>query len=208
MYPVSEKQRAMRVLYLNLMSEAKLRLEVIESALNGKYKVPHVPLFEFCYLQLRYVCEIVALSALAVHGEHPEAQASKIKRKYEADWILNRLERLHPTFYPVPGVPIPDSKLGMEFTPLQNGFITKKELLALYAKCGEVLHRGRFNTLKMPTNPDFEPIGKYATKIYTLFNFHSISLIGTDAELWVWFTDPADGKIKGRLVGPRHIVVK
>ena len=89
-------------LYCNLMEEIKRRIEVIVSVERQTIAVPVIVALELCYLQLRLICETIALGCLVAHGDVTGTQSGKMKKAYEADWILNNLERLHPKFYPIP----------------------------------------------------------------------------------------------------------
>ena len=45
---------------------------------------------------------IIALACLVAHGDVSGAQSAAMRKHYEADWIMDALERLHPEFYPEP----------------------------------------------------------------------------------------------------------
>jgi hypothetical protein len=206
MFPATANQRRLRTLYCNLMMEAKLRLLVIDGIFTGEYKVPHRPGFELCYLQLRMICEIIALGSVALHGDIPAVSSAKFRDAYEADWILKRLESLHPTFYPEPGFAlgaVPDG--AMEFAPMADPYMTKADLLKLYFQCGEILHRGTSKKLAAAWDePDFLPVMEASSKIVRLLTFHRIAFVGGEFELWVWLngTTPV-GKVEARLIAPR-----
>ena len=206
MYPATANQRRLRTLYCNLMMEAKLRLLVIDGIFTGKYKVPHRPAFELCYLQLRMICEIIALGSVALHGDIPAVNSAKFRGAYEADWILKRLESLHPTFYPEPGFVLGSVPAGpMEFAPMADPYMTKAELLKLYYQCGEALHRGTSKNLTtMWAKPDLSAVADASSKLVSLLTFHRIAFVGGEFELWVWLngTTPA-GKVEARLVAAR-----
>jgi hypothetical protein len=52
-------------LYARLMEEIKRRTEVIREVLNNTITMPEMAAFEFCYLQLRKICEVFALACLS-----------------------------------------------------------------------------------------------------------------------------------------------
>jgi len=58
-----------QALYTSLMEEAKSRFGVIESAIEGKLGVADFIACEIAFLQLRMLCEIVALACLVAHGD-------------------------------------------------------------------------------------------------------------------------------------------
>jgi hypothetical protein len=118
--------------YSRLMQEAKARLWAMDTALEGKTGLPNATICEFCFLQLRMLCELIALGCLTAHGD---VQIGKdLKKAYQADKIIRDLERLHPEFYP-------------KAASQQNEGFTKEELTKLYWRCGDVLHRGTLQTL-------------------------------------------------------------
>ena len=54
-------------IYANFMEEIVTRIDVIAEAISGQIKLPVMLLPELCYLQLRMICECVALSCLIAH---------------------------------------------------------------------------------------------------------------------------------------------
>jgi hypothetical protein len=62
-------------LYANLMEEIKRRVDVMRSVFDGTNPLPAMAAFEFCYLQLRKICEVFALACLAAHGDIPGVRA-------------------------------------------------------------------------------------------------------------------------------------
>src|SRR5262245_58960282 len=83
--------------YSALMLEAKHRLLAMDAALGGRTGLPHGAICEFGFLQLRMLCELIAIGCLTAHGD---LETGKLKKTYEADKIIRRLERLHSEFYP------------------------------------------------------------------------------------------------------------
>ena len=65
---VMEKERARATigLYCSLMEEIKLRQHVISAVLEKQIVLPLRPAHELCYLQLRMVCELIAVACLTV----------------------------------------------------------------------------------------------------------------------------------------------
>lgn len=140
--PPRELEKSCRI-YARLMEEIKRRQFVIKRVLNQTISIPQMAAFEFCYLQLRKICEVFALGCLAAHGDIP-AVRSKLQSTYNADQIMKQLTRIHSRFYPVPSKQTVDqvTQRPIEVTPITAGFLTKDELLTLYGQCGNYLHRG------------------------------------------------------------------
>jgi hypothetical protein len=62
-------------LYANLMDEVKARIDCINVAVQGRTGFPTPIAREFCYLQLRFLCELIALSCLVAHGDIKSLQS-------------------------------------------------------------------------------------------------------------------------------------
>jgi hypothetical protein len=98
------------------MEEIKIRDELIHEALAGNLPVPtsinNLPIMrdyavvEFCYLQFRMICHLIAFGCLVAHGDIVETQSKNAREAYEADRLIRMLSKLHPDFYPVPGMQV------------------------------------------------------------------------------------------------------
>ena len=84
--------------YSGLMEEAKYRLQAMDAALIGITKLPRGAVVEFGFLQLRLLCELIAVGCLTAHGD---LATGELRKAYEADKIIKRLQRLRPKFYPL-----------------------------------------------------------------------------------------------------------
>jgi hypothetical protein len=174
-----DQQKAMDR-YAALMEEVKIRIESIEFAISGLLKFHPVIIREFSYLQLRLVCELIALGCLTAHGDIPGIKSRALAKAWSADDILNKLESLHPDFYPHPvrQVKHPDH---YELVPVESGFLTKQELLALNGRSGAILHRGNLKRLwsgPISAQPNHSDVVDWVSKIKTLLNQHRLALIG------------------------------
>ncbi|MEO8683978.1 MAG: hypothetical protein ABI414_03965, partial [Devosia sp.] len=70
----TQEQLAASVLYANIMAEVKYRTDAIDAGTGGKLPLSAPLIREFCYLQLRMICELIALGCLVtaiVHGMGP-----------------------------------------------------------------------------------------------------------------------------------------
>jgi hypothetical protein len=185
-------------IYARLMEEMKRRHSVIAQVLNHTTPMPQMAAFEFCYLQLRKICEVFALGCLAAHGDIPEVRSKLLQKTYNADQIMKQLTRIHSRFYPVPSKQTLDqvTQKPIEVTPITTGFLTKDELLTLYGECGNYLHRGTIRQLLGKWEPtlDFEKIGVWISKIVTLLSHHQIQTSQADTQIWV-LMHAEDGKV-------------
>ena len=201
-FHVSTDETNRLILYSNLMEEVKSRQAVINTAGSGKLSdlLPSRAVEELCYLQLRMICELIALSCLIVHGDIEATQTSKMQKKYEADWLLNALSQLHENFYPRPSRQILDEKTGrpVNVEPITSGYLTRDKLKMLYHECGDVLHRGNAASVTVgKVRPlDFDRIGMWSSEIVTLLNHHQIEVVGgAGREYWVLMQAKEDNKV-------------
>ena len=92
-------------LYTAIMEEAKSRALSINTVTGPGLALPVVLRREFCFLQLRMLCELIALGCLVAHGDIEETKLATFQKAYNAGDIINRLGKLHPAFYPSPRKP-------------------------------------------------------------------------------------------------------
>jgi hypothetical protein len=166
--------------YSSIMEEAKLRALSINTVTGSSVELPVPLLREYGFLQLRMLCELIALGCLVAHGDIEGTKAAVLQREYKAGVIVKRLEKLHPNFYPSPRKPI-FSPGHVHLDDYDREFLTKSELLTLYGRCGDVLHRGSLRDLLDPRNEpptDFRDIQNWGQKILNLLSVHLISRAG------------------------------
>ncbi len=163
------------------MEEVKVRAFSINNATHIPNGLPPPLVREYCFLQLRMLCELVALGCLVAHSDIKETQTKSFQKTWGADEILKRLEKLHPDFYPVPVKPTfgPSS---VHLENIESGFLTKSELIKLYGTCGDVLHKGNLRNLissKTPAQTNFLDINNWGQKMLNLLSAHRITRLGS-----------------------------
>lgn len=170
-------------LYANLMGEVKVRIDCIGTTCQGRGSYPSVVVREFCYLQLRMLCELIALSCLVAHGDIESLKSHKTGKAYSADDMLSRLEKLRPHFYPIPArqIPRPGPPPHMEMAAINPSPLPKQELLSLYGKTHRYVHRGSLKTLLSADAPIDQSINipeiiGWAQKINDLLSSHIIAV--------------------------------
>jgi len=120
--------------YAELMAEARIRVDALNKALAGVYKLPDPLLKEFCFLQFRMICELIALACMAAHGD---ITSGNLREQWAADEIMKRLAELHPAFYPKPMIETRGKPpVRAEFLPFKGDYLTREDLIALTGKCG------------------------------------------------------------------------
>lgn len=185
----ADKKPSMLV-YGDLLNEARMRVLVLKDLLDATPNWPNRVLQEFCFLQLRILCEQIALGCVIAHDDitHPEAL-----KQWHVDKIFRRLGELKPQFYPK----ALDGQFGdghHHFTDATRPCLTKSELVQLWTLCGSHLHRGTAKALlseagNMPF--DRAAIIEYAQKIANLLQLHAIqALSGKDVWIASWSWEP------------------
>jgi hypothetical protein len=171
-------------LYANLMGEVKVRIGCINYAVQGRTGFPNPIVREFCYLQLRFLCELVALSCFVAHGDIKSLQSHQTGRTYSADDILKKLTELRPHFYPFACKQTRVGEPGgysFQLDVLEPQPLPREELLALYGKTHRYLHRGSLKKLLSSPQPidmeiDLPEIVRWAQKINDLLSVHTIAI--------------------------------
>jgi hypothetical protein len=165
-------------LYVRLMEEIKGRAFSINEITRARIQIGPPLIREYCFLQLRMLCELIALACLVTHGDITKTKYFQ-KEAYKADEIIRRLDNLHADFYPIASS-ITFHAGGAHVEPLASGFLTKQELIKLYGRCGDVLHKGTLNRLikDTPFRMDYQDIMEWGQKILNLLSVHRISRVG------------------------------
>jgi len=194
------RQEAANRLYGNLMEEAKARFDCVKAALQGSLVLPEAFIREIAFLQLRMLCELIALACLTAHGDVRD-RSKNLSKEFAADRIIQRLAGLHPKFYPHP--------VRMEVRHHENRvilhdqtrpYLIQSELPKLYTRCGEFLHRGTIRKLAssrapetmLVANRDFTEIATWTNKIMALLDNHRISSIDNKRHLLVILSNASD----------------
>lgn len=164
--------------YANVLDEARTRILGINTIVAGTASLPPWMTAELGYIQLRMLCELVALGCLLAHGDIEATQTRRLQTEYAADSIVKHLERLHPDFYPHPVV-AEFTESGIHIEQIATGFLTKEELVRLYHECGEHLHRGSLSRIFHPTRPkqppSIEQVFAWGKKFSVLLSQHYIA---------------------------------
>ena len=172
----NEEKRAMNV-YLPLMDEIVARIHIVNvSARNDPGFAPGF-VRELCYLQFRAICELIAVGCLAIYGD--KKVSTKLINTYEASKIITALQKLAPNCYPQP-ISIGRDGKHVSITGLPNSNqLTRADLVRLWGKSGDVLHRSPFSKVTKTTDLksfDLSDIWHWTAKMTGLLNTHCIVL--------------------------------
>lgn len=167
--------------YKDNLLEIKKRTEIIVRHLNGvgdtKFLITEV---EFLSLQFRKVLELIALSSLIANKEIYSKHHDKFAKHYNARLIFQDLQRVNPSFYPIPTKQKNKVYEGQRIVELENvkdGFLTKDEFLLLYEKCGGMLHAENPYGNKKNYQSFYDEFPNWLSKIVKLLSHHNILLV-------------------------------
>ena len=93
---------------------------------------------EFAFLQLRYVCELVCLAALAAHK--PMGLNSQLMKSWNVGKTFEKLFRMNPMCFPRSAKVT--SKDRSHHLDHSEGTLKRRDLQRIWNSCGEILHRG------------------------------------------------------------------
>jgi hypothetical protein len=163
--------------YVGMMEEIKLRVKGLHQYYRGEATMAHGQIArEFCFLQLRMICEIMAIGCLLIHKHHSDVK--QFEKLWHAGDVMDRLERLNPNFFPkaVTITRLPDTNFDCkDVTPAP---LTKKQFLTMYGKCGAQLHRGTIKEIAtgIPASSiDLTDAHEMSNKIIELLRVHRIA---------------------------------
>lgn len=170
--------------YLLLMHELVIRVDLIARASDGRLSLAPPYAREYCYLQFRRICELIALGCLQLHGDLPDAQTSAAKKEWNAERIMKLLHRQHPYSFPQS---VTRKKLDGVWKIVANSTenaLTFNEFKSLYSKCGEILHRGTIRSIEVETSieqSEHDEVFRWSHKIVSLLNEHVVAKPGTNS---------------------------
>jgi hypothetical protein len=191
-----------RVIYCNCMEEIKKRIMSINAIRSKKlstlYSATNI---EFICLQTRKILELIALSSISANKEEYARQYEKFASHWNAKRILSDIEKVNPSFYPVPTIQIFDKETGRptSIKKVESGYLTKEEFPDVYDKCSEVLHSSNPYGIRIKYGEFEKLIPEWQSKIMRLLNFHVIQLIDSKLQLWVLMHTEKDRKVHAYL---------
>jgi hypothetical protein len=181
--------------YASIMREIKLRCESINTITRSGLPVPPPFLQEYGFLQLRMICELIGLACLVAHGDIATGTRALNSKAYKPGEILNALENLHPSFFP--RAKTLNSKPGeIEILEGSKNAASREEVIALWGRCGDYLHRGGIKQLASPKVTgivDFRGITEPGQKILDLLSIHFISRKNAKFHFLVTLSTPQAG---------------
>lgn len=163
--------------YLPLMHEVVIRIELVAHACEGKLNLLPPYAREYAYLQFRYICELIALGCLQLHGDLPLASKKATQKQWNAEKIMKMLEGDYKHCFPQSVIREKNANRHNIKANAKPNALTLKEFKKLYIECGEVLHRGTVRSIKasfLENDHDYQKIIDWQTKLVDLMNEHLI----------------------------------
>ncbi len=157
------------------MDEARIRICAVRDVIALRNAWAPRLLQEFAYLQLRMLCETIALGCLIAHDD---VKDRKILKSWSAADIIEKLSALNPEFYPR-GIRIRAEAGIVNLDEYKVPQMSKNELIDLWSKSGNFLHRGSAKSLFAERgqllNVNLDLVVEHGQKITNLLDQHVIS---------------------------------
>lgn len=165
--------------YCGLMEEVKRRTNVIDFFLGGGHALYKPTTVESIALQFRKVLELVAFGSLIANKDVYAAAYAKFAEHWNARLLLRDLERVNAHFYPKPVIEVPSSspKIAHGLENRQPDYLSKKEFVKVYEKCGGILHADNPYGSQVDYNYYHSKFPVWRTRIINLLNNHQIQLV-------------------------------
>lgn len=183
--------------YIEIMEEVKDRLKAINTVLRDAELFEPRIAREVCYLQLRMIVELIALSCVVAHDKLTTVELKKLRKEYSAEVILKRMERRHEHFFPR-AVRLEKSEGGQGHIAygLKAGF-TAAEMGKLWVRTGQVLHIGSQNKLRSrkPVDPELADVRAYVERLIDLLSFHAVVTYDESHAMICEMTSGESGKV-------------
>lgn len=180
-------------MYRSFMEEIKVRMTAIDRYLkrisDEKGAADTFTDAESCILQIRYVCELVALATVAAHSV--VGVTSRILKSWHAEETFKLLEGMNVNSFP--RAIRPSSTIRNNFE-LQKGHLDLDELKKIYNACGENLHRGALKHFFKEPRRVYDPVelARWMNRIKGLLNMHAVMILERGVIILVTLRDEND----------------
>ena len=78
-------------LYKAILEEAIIRIHSIDAMIRKAPGLTPGLIWEYCYLQLRMLCELVSIGCLLCHEDIPETKSKLMQKAYDPNLIFSKL---------------------------------------------------------------------------------------------------------------------
>lgn len=189
-------------LYVALMEQIVSRLDAVrDSAGEAVSNLEHSSNWknaEFCYLQIRRICEYAAIAVLVAHGERAEFLTKSLLKEWNAGNLFQKLAALNPNSFPTP-VKTHLNVNGDRFHHLEvkERLLDANAVRTIYNACGDRLHASSLRRILSGKLPEysFEDIADWANSLVRTLENHLILLPEISSVMLVVLKDQEDGKV-------------
>lgn len=172
--PISKEEKAGA--YLNVLSEINARLRLIKTMKLST--LPYGIVRELCHLQLRHICELVAIGCLVVQGYY--TSFADFTDEYNPSKVFRALNKKYEGFFPQPTTISKENGCFHIAANTKPNAMTRVEMEKLWSMTGNYLHRLKlkhFFRAEDAIDANFWPsIDNYVFKLETLLNPHVIPM--------------------------------
>lgn len=185
-------------LYCQLMEYIKWRIKAVmkttEQVKLRQHYLDNRLAAEFCLLQLRFCCELLAIGCVAIHTDVP--QGKKLRKNWNAERTMSAFSELKPEFFPKPIKDILCDDGTFEQQPVENA-LTREEFLSDYSFFASQLHTGNYLRYKKMEIKrfDFGLIESFVSKFIRLLDNHTYYLHDEEIMIRVIMNNAKDGKV-------------
>ena len=171
-------------LYCDIMGQIKQRLQYVSTTITMAKARAHymnnLAVTEFCFLQYRFICELIALGCIAIHTDIE--QPKKLQKMWNAEEVMSTFKHLKPGYFPTKVTEKAQGDGTIAHTDVIDGVLNADTLIVLYNSCGRNLHVGTFKVLteSKKDSLDFAKLEKIASDLQSLLSIHTFKLYDTD----------------------------
>lgn len=174
-------------LYRQFMEEIKVRFNAIGTGIDQVQAEGQTPAgylqAEFVFLQLRFVCELIALAVLTAHS--PFGLSRRLMKSWNARTTFEALTEINPQCFPRPVnvlsvEEIEGGKNRHHHIDISDaGAFRREDLQRIYDRCGEILHRGVLkHVLEGPGRVyDLDQVDKWCRELGALLSHHAVMIL-------------------------------
>jgi hypothetical protein len=191
-YPTTQDQRV--EVYLRIMEEIKSRLQLID--LTKSSPLPFGLAREICILQLRHICELIAIGCLA--GQAKLTGSSAILNEDNPKKIFREIDRTWKHAFPQSVTLIPQEGGTIVNGNTKPNALTRSEAESMWANSGAFLHRLTVKKFFTPEADEANPwayVDTQVSKIRDLLTDHIIAIPNPERALLVALYAP-NGKAR------------
>jgi hypothetical protein len=152
---------------------------------------------EYCYLQIRRCCELVALAVLVAHQEIEDYGTNHFLEAWNAGELFKKLNRLSEQAFPQPVKEGPQNEEGYATLRLTTKIADNRDrIVKMYADCGDKMHAGSLKGLLKHGSKkyDIDNLKKMLTFMVNLLKYHIVVL--PDMTLMTRMMSPVDGSVE------------